>query len=115
MDSEKYIIINAIECGIIHSIVGNEHKHPLCGGGRRCKECTLGISVSIVNTDKCPLCGADRSGIKVTAPYNGAINIRYECGTISNICTHYTKRPNSITTIVIGDSCYGADDETDVI
>ena len=102
-------IIDAIELDVVHRIVGDEFKHPLCWS---CNDCTLGISAGTIDATKCPFCGAERlpNGI---VPYNGAANWLYGCGTAINICMRHTD--SFITTVAIGDECHGIDDGEDII
>lgn len=105
------IIVEAVRLDVIHELAEGERMHPLCTDSYRCNDCTLGVDASVFDINWCPLCGAAYMPYGSPTYYNGAINKRYKCGTIVNMCSHYERHSDSITSISIGDECRGMNDD----
>ena len=114
MKDKKHNIVDAIKRGIIHEITGTEICHPMCGNNE-CTSCVLGASIGETDMDKCLLCGSTINRLATSDMYTGHVNYEYACGTVINACKHWDGRGPSMTSILIGDRCYGISDEDDII
>lgn len=74
-----------------------------------CHRCQIGIEEYKIPV--CPFCGSDKSHTKVRSGCRSDYNYAYQCGTIVNVCHHYNNRPDNITTVVIGSSCCGLEED----
>lgn len=83
------------------------------GGNTKCQDCTIGLEYDNRAIETCPVCGAATETYVQFIGIAGIIHHKFTCGTIINVCSHYTtKRPvDNITSIVVGESCYHPDED----